>query len=283
MADLGVGSGEAPACAPRSGAERNHPWPYHFLIRAGFAARGVTYVIIGLLTLALALGGGTLGATADQQGALALTARTLVGRLALIGVAVGLLAYAVWKLEQGVRGVGPEGGGSTALRDRVGNLSGGVAYLVFFAVAVTAVAGSDRDSSSAHHAAAGVLGWPAGPLLVGGGGLILIVVSLVQIYDAVRGSFAHECKMDEMKDEQHRYFLCVGRVGLIARAAVFALVGYFLFRTAIDYNPSSAVGVDGALQRLRHEPLGPWLVGLTAAGLLTFAGFSFLEGRYRQL
>lgn len=31
---------------------------------------------------------------------LALTARTLVGRVALIGVAVGLLAYEVWKLEQ---------------------------------------------------------------------------------------------------------------------------------------------------------------------------------------
>ena len=38
-----------------------------------------------------------------------------------------------------------------------------------------------------------------------------------------------------------------GRVGLAARAIVFALVGYFLLRTAIDSNPVDARGTAGAL------------------------------------
>jgi hypothetical protein len=64
---------------------------------------------------------------------------------------------------------------------------------------------------------------------------------------------------------------------------VFALVGYFLLRTAIDFSPGQAVGVNGALARLQHEAFGPWLLGLVALGLLTFAAFSLFEARFRRL
>ena len=62
-----------------------------------------------------------------------------------------------------------------------------------------------------------------------------------------------------------------------------ALVGYFLMRTAIDFNANSAVGLDGALERLRHQMFGAWILGVAAAGLLTFATFSLFEARYRRL
>jgi hypothetical protein len=71
-------------------------------------------------------------------------------------------------------------------------------------------------------------------------------------------------------------------VGLSARAAVFALVGYFLVRTAIEYKPSG-VGLDGALAQLHGEPLGSVLLIVTACGLFVFAVFSLLEARYQRL
>jgi hypothetical protein len=86
-----------------------------------------------------------------------------------------------------------------------------------------------------------------------------------------------------MGPAKRRLLMASGRVGLAARAIVFALVGYFLLRTAIDYEPSRAVGVDGALAHLHREPLGQWLLGLVAAGLLAFAVYSVLEGAYRRL
>ncbi len=110
-------------------------------MRTGFISRAVTYGVIGALALALALGAGTAGATPNQQGALALIARGWLGRVALVVIAAGLLAYAVWKLWQGIAGRGPEGGGGPSLKDRIPNLSGGVVYLVFFAVAVEVLAG----------------------------------------------------------------------------------------------------------------------------------------------
>lgn len=258
--------------------------PFRWLVRAGFVARAITYGVIGGLALALALGAGTMGADPSQEGALALIAQAGIGRVALVVVSGGLLAYALWKLTQGVFGYGPEGGGGSNWKDRVANISGGVVYLVFFAVAVRVVAGSSQNSATeTKQAAAGVLGWPGGEVIVGGAGVGLIAISLYQLYDALRGRFARDSKTGQMGADEHRVFMVLGRVGLSARALVFVLVGWFLLRTAIEFNANEAGGVDGALTRLHSQPLGPWLLGLVAAGLLVFAAFSLLEGRYRRL
>lgn len=263
-------------------AERSRP--IRWLIRAGFAARAVTYALIGVLAVALALGAGTDGTTPDQQGALALIDRAPLGGVALGVIAAGLLAYAGWKITQAVVGHGPEGGGDPDLKDRLFNFLGGAAYLVFFGIAVRVlVTGSSGGSGEARRTTAGILAWPAGPVIVGLGGAILIVVSAYQTWDAISGGFAEEAKTGEMGRDERRTFTALGRVGLTARAAVFALVGYFLLRAALDYSPGSAVGLDGALARVGRSAYGPWLLCLAAGGLLVFAAYSLLEGRYRRL
>jgi Domain of Unknown Function (DUF1206) len=258
--------------------------PFKWLVRVGFLARGVTYGLIGALALALALGAGTAGAAPNQQGALALIARTPLGRVALIVICAGLLGYAAWKLTLGVLGRGPEGAESFELKDRVANVAAGIGYLVFFAVAVRIlISGSGKSSETPSRAAAGVLGWPGGQLIVGLAGAVLIGIGIYQVIDALRGGFADDNKLGNMSSQQRGLFMVLGRVGLTGRALVFALIGYFLVRTAIDFNAHTAVGVDGALARLEHQPLGSWLVGLVAVGLLTFACFSLFEARYRRL
>ena len=99
------------ARAETEAAER--PRPFQWLVRAGFVARGITYGLIGVLALALAAGAGTFGTAPNQQGALELIDRSWPGRAGLVVIAAGLLAYALWKLTQGIFGGGPEGGGGT--------------------------------------------------------------------------------------------------------------------------------------------------------------------------
>jgi hypothetical protein len=257
---------------------------FRWLVGTGFVARGVTYGLIGVFAFAIAVGAGTMGAAPNQQGALSLIARSALGKAALIVVCAGLLAYALWKLSQGLLGRGPEGGGGPQLKDRVANLGGGVVYLAFFSVAIRVLTGSSGSASGQEkHAAAGILGWPGGEFIVGLGGGGLIAISAYQLYEALGGKFAHDEKRQGMSAGQRRAFMVLGRVGLSARALVFGLVGYFLVRTAIDFSPNRGVGVDGALARLHHEPLGPWALGLVGAGLVTFAAFSLLEARFRRL
>lgn len=269
--------------APHEALAAGRSRPVEWLVRGGFAARGLTYGVVGGLALALAVGAGTGGNTPDQQGALALLDKAPLGAVALVVIAAGLLAYAMWKISQAVFGSGPEGGGGPGLKDRVFNFFGGVAYLVFFAVAIRVLVKGSGGGGSPRGATAGVLGWPGGPVIVAVAGLALIAISAYQCYDGLTGGFADEAKTGEMGAGERRIFMRLGRVGLTARALVFALVGYFLVRAAIDYKPNSAVGVDGVLGRVHAQPYGPWLLGAVAAGLLVFSVYSFLEGRYRRL
>ena len=259
--------------------------PFRILVRLGFLARALTYGVVGALAIALACGAGTAGTQPDQQGALALVAGAPLGFVALIVIAAGTLAYAVWKLTQAIRGRGPEGGGNPGLASRAANAAAGVGYLLFCAVAARILAGSGTGNAngSAKDAAAGILGWPAGPFLVGAAGVILIGACAYQGYYALTERFTREAKTEEMSADERRLYCVVGKVGLIARAVVFALCGYFLVETAVTYSPSAAVGVDGALARLYHQTLGPWILGLVGAGLLVFAAFSAYDARYRRL
>src|SRR6185437_2065543 len=191
--------------------------PFRWAVRAGFVARSLTYGVVGAIALALAVGAGSAPARPNQQGALTLIAHAPLGRVAVAVAAVGLLAYALWKLGQGVFGQGPEGGGDSDPKDRVGNAAGGVVYLGFFAVAVRILFGdSSSGSSEPSKAAAGVLGWPGGAVIVGVAGCVLMAISLYQIYDAWRGGFAEDTKQGEMSEFERRTFMALGRVGLIA-------------------------------------------------------------------
>ncbi len=64
---------------------------------------------------------------------------------------------------------------------------------------------------------------------------------------------------------------------------VFSLIGYFLIRAAIDYDPDKAVGLDGALATLGGASYGPILLGVVAAGLIGFAAYSIADARYRKV
>jgi phosphate/sulfate permease len=77
--------------------------------------------------------------------------------------------------------------------------------------------------------------------------------------------------------------MATGVAGHVARGAVFGLVGVFLAKAAIEYDPNEAVGIDGALAKLVQQPYGPWLLGLVAAGLIAYAVYCLVEARYRRI
>jgi len=74
-----------------------------------------------------------------------------------------------------------------------------------------------------------------------------------------------------------------GAVGHVARAVVFALIGILVVKAALDYKRKDAIGIDGALQKLAHASYGPYLLGLTAAGLLCYGLDCLVDARYRDV
>ena len=70
---------------------------------------------------------------------------------------------------------------------------------------------------------------------------------------------------------------------VLCEVTIFALIGVFLTKAAVDYKPKDAIGLDGALQKLAHASYGPWLLGLTAAGLVAYGIYCLVDAGLRDV
>jgi hypothetical protein len=254
---------------------------FEWLARAGLAARGVVYGIIAVLAIKLALGDG--GKTTDQQGALKTIAQQSFGELLLIVMAVGLFGYALWRLVRAAIGHGAEGDRDDT-KERVAGVASGIAYGLLCVTAVQILLGSGGGGGQGQDkATGGVLDWPGGQVLVIIAGLILIGVAADQGIKGIKKKFLEKSHTERMSEKTEKVFTAMGVFGHLARMVIFALMGYFLIKAALDYNPDAAVGVDGALAKLADSAFGPVVLGLVAVGLLGFGLYSFMDARYRRV
>jgi hypothetical protein len=253
---------------------------FEWLSRAGFVARAAIYAIIGLFALTLAIGEG--GKLTSQQGALKTVANQTFGSYLLTVLAIGLGGYALWRLFRAALGRGPEGSDSGF--ERLAALASGLAYGALCVLAVEILIGSGSSSSTdPESSTAGILGWPGGQWIVGAIGVVMIGVALYQGYRGITQKFLDDSKTEEMSPSVRKWIGRVGTVGHLARMVVFGLIGFFLVKAAIDYNPKTAVGVDGALAKLANQSYGSVLLGIVAAGLIAFAFYSLSDARYRRI
>lgn len=253
---------------------------FEWLSRAGFVARAAIYAIIGVFALTLAIGEG--GKLTSQQGALKTVANQTFGSYLLTVLAIGLGGYALWRLFRAALGRGPEGSDSGF--ERLAALASGLAYGALCLLSVEILIGSGSSSSTdPKSSTAGILGWPGGQWIVGAIGVVMIGVALYQGYRGVTQKFLDDSKTEEMSPRVRKWIGRVGTIGHLARMVVFGLIGVFLVKAAIDYNPKTAVGVDGALAKLANQSYGSVLLGIVAAGLIAFAFYSLSDARYRRI
>ncbi|HEX8804943.1 MAG TPA: DUF1206 domain-containing protein [Acidimicrobiales bacterium] len=249
--------------------------------RLGHVAKGVSYGMIAILALQVAVGQG--GKTTDRQGVLREVAGKSYGTAALIALAVGFIGYALWRFARGfldrdARGTDPE-----ALAKRAKDLVIGAIYVGSAVVAISLVIGAGSSGGDEKEETAKVLDWPFGQWIVGALGLAMLAFGLYNGYRALTKKFRKDLREQEMEHGVQPWAIATGVVGHAARAVVFALVGIFLIKAAVEYDPDEAIGIDGALRKLAEQTYGTVLLGVVAAGLLAYAVFCFVQARYRRV
>jgi hypothetical protein len=260
---------------------------YCWVARGGLVAKGASYAIVGALAIDLAATGG--GKATSRQGALHTLAGSALGKALLVLLAIGFAAYAVWRIVQAI--AVPTDGDEAKDRaktwgKRAGYLGRAAIYagLTWSTVAIVAGAGGGQSQNQkAHRTTATVLDWPGGRVLVAIAGVVVAGVGLWNLYRGLARKFEDRWRTGEMTATQRRWASRVGLVGHVARFVVFALIGVFVTKAAIDYDPKEAIGLDGALQKLAHAAYGPWLLGLTAAGLVSYGAYCLVDARYRDV
>ena len=200
-------------------------------------------------------------------------------RTLLVLLVCGFVAYALWRLAQALFNRGGHGQDAAGYFRRLIQLCQALIYIGFAVSAARVLAGAGGSSRSTRHAVGGILSWPAGPELVGAIGTGFLVVGAVNLYWGLSGRFEESLDLPE----RAQLVRVMGKIGFVALAVVLAVIGWFLLKAAIDYDAKRIVSLGGALAKLAHADYGRWLLGLAAAGLLSYGLFGIVQTRYHRV
>ncbi|MGW5009088.1 DUF1206 domain-containing protein [Streptomyces parvulus] len=250
--------------------------------RAGLTARGVIYLLVGILALQIAFGTGNR--EADRGGALEEIADKPFGAVMLWALGIGLVGMALWRLSEAAFGATGKDGHKAKKRLPAAARCVFYAFVAYSVLAFAAGAGGSGSSDEqSRDVTRKVLEMPAGQWIVGLAGAGIAVAGVVIAVQAIRRSYHKKLKLGALSSRARTLLDVTGVGGGVARGAVFAAAGAFAVRAAVDYRPDQAKGLDDTLRSFAETPLGPWLLALVAAGLVLFGVFSFALARWRRV
>ena len=253
-------------------ARQARPWAER-LARLGYAAKGLIYLIVGVLALETALGWGEH--PTNTQGALEVLLRAPLGRFLLTIVAVGLAGYALWRLADALLDAEGEGRDGKGIVTRVGYAVSSVIYGGLAWTAGKLVSGAAVDRSNWAQAQAGhLLSTFGGRWMLGAAGLVMLAVGLYSLYAAWVAPFQDKMALP---NRHKNWVVGLGRFGSAARGIVFGLIGVDLLHAAISGNAHQVRGMQGAQTALNHQSGGAGLLLFVAAGLASYGLFMLAE------
>lgn len=260
----------------------SHSW-IEFLERVGYVARGLVYTLMGALALGLALGVG--GIATDMNGSLVILMSGPFGKLLLLVVGVGLLAYSLWGFVRAVFDPLNRGTDAPGIVERLGFVWSGVSYaaLAMFALQIFAGTGSAAARDSTQNTIARVLAYPAGKWIAVGIGVIAIAVGVYQFVMAFKANIKKDLKRDEISTAEADLVQLLGRIGFFSRSVVFTLVGWFVVQGGLHQDPSRVHGYGGAFLFLLAQPFGRVVLALVALGFVALGFHSFAAARWMRL
>lgn len=246
------------------------------VMRAGYAARGIVYVLIGALAILAAWNGGRAEGT---KGALSSLTGNTWGMALLWIIGAGFFCYAAWRIIAAWMDLERHGSETKGIIARLGMVVTAVihAALGVYAIRLAMGSGGGDDSQSQEHWTAWLLSQPFGRWIVIAIGAAVIGAGIYYGYKGVAEKYKEHLRWTTTIERLDP--LCKG--GLVAYGIVIAMIGGFLLWAGWTSDPSEAGGLDQAFSTVRSAAFGRVLLGVLGLGLIGFAIENFIEAAYR--
>jgi hypothetical protein len=251
--------------------------------RVGYATKGVVYILIGVLAVLAALNAG--GQTTDARGTFKQIYSQPFGSVLLAAIAIGLAAYAIWRIAEAIADAEGKGNDLKGTSIRIGYACSGLIHAGLAFSAARLIFGERGESSERLHKSrtTQIMRLPFGPWLVGLAGVGFIGFGLYQIYKGYKSKFRKRLDTGAMSESEDKWATRFAKFGLTARGLVFGIIGYFLIVSALDYDPNEVRGLGGALESLAQQSFGKVLLGIVAAGLAIYGLYMLVEAKYHRI
>jgi hypothetical protein len=256
--------------------------------RVGWAAKGVVYLLAGILAVVVALKAvGWSDSSSNQEasptGAIKTIAATTGGSVLLWVLAVGMLLYAAWRV---VSAVMPGSSGAESWVKRIGYLVSAVIYTTFAITAISLARSSHASAdgnSKVTDLTARTMTHSAGRFVIGAIGVIAIGAGLYRLIKGLKRDVNDELDLSGMSAQRAQWTRRLGAIGEVGRGIAIGLIGFFLLRAAVTFDASQATGLDGALRRLAVTSWGQLLVAVIGVGFVAYGVFCLTTFTHRRL
>lgn len=247
----------------------NHPWVER-AARIGYAANAVMHLLIGIVAVRLATGG---GGSADQGGALGMLTENTWGKV-LLGIgAFGWAALAFWQIGEACLSFH-----ETKTRLKAAAKAG--TYAVLSGMCIMTLARGQSSSSKQQNASmtGKLMENTAGVILVGLAGAVIVGVGIYHVVKGVKKKF-----FEDLQKNPGKWAEWSGVIGYSLKGLALVLTGVFFVNGAITHDPKDTGGLDTALKSLLDKPLGSVMVAVIGIGFVAFAVYSAARSKYARV
>lgn len=252
------------------------------LARLGFAMRGVVYLGIGLVGLAVALG--VTERPRSALGVVRLISRLPLGDVMSMTLAAGLAGYAALNFAGAWRDPFDYGAGLRGWVLRGADAVSGAIYLALAAAIVRLLAEpGTRSAQVAVDWAARVLGLPLGAVWLAGIGVAVTAAGVFLVRKATLSTYDTKLDRRALGEPVRCWISRLARLGTLARAAVFIVCGSSVIQAARHGEPARVATVTGGLEALGAGVLGPFVLGFISVGFAGYGAYQVVKTRHRRM
>ena len=245
-------------------------------VRVGLVSYGVQHLLIAWLALKLAFG--ERSGKASSSGALHELAQSGLGQASLYVVAAGFAALVVWQALEAAVGHRDEDGGKRVWKRAVSGFK--VVLYGTLGISALKVATGSSSKGGTDTWTAKLMSAPAGQILVGVVGVIILVVAGFLIHRGWTEKFRSKLDVDGRTGHDGRAYVLFGKAGYLSKGVALVIVGGLFLYAAWTHDPKKSGGLDAALTQLLDQPFGTPLLAVMAVGIACYGLFCFAWAKH---